>query len=61
MKRRSEAIANGITMERLQPKLHEESMEKKMDGMKKAYTKAHKQRDEKRAQNRLTFLHDGPE
>jgi hypothetical protein len=44
MKRRSEAMANGITMELLQPKLYEESMERKMDGMKKAYTKAHQQR-----------------
>lgn len=53
MKRRSEAVANGITMELLQPKLHEESMERKMDGMKKAYTKAHQQRKEKRAQTKV--------
>ncbi|WP_213586636.1 hypothetical protein [Paenibacillus sp. J2TS4] len=53
MKRRSEAIANGFTMELLQPKLHEESMERKMDGMKKAYTKAHQQRKEKRAQTKV--------
>jgi len=52
-KRRNEAVANGITMELLQPKLHEESMNRKMDGMKKAYTKAHQQRKEKRAQTKV--------
>ncbi|MNO36967.1 hypothetical protein D3C76_270440 [compost metagenome] len=51
-KRRNEAIANGITMELLQSKLHEESMERKIDGMKKAYTKAHQQRKKKRAQTK---------
>lgn len=53
MKRRREAVANGITMELLQSKLHEESMERKMDGMKKAYTKAHQQRKEKRVQTKV--------
>ncbi|WP_025699175.1 hypothetical protein [Paenibacillus durus] len=58
MKRRSEAIANGITMELPQPKLHEESMERKMDGMKKAYSKAHQQRKEKRAQTKVKINQD---
>lgn len=52
-KRRNEAVSNGITMEILQPKLHVESMNRKMDGMKKAYTKAHQQRKEKRAQSKV--------
>jgi len=50
IKRRNEAIVNGLTMEMLQPKLHEESMEKTMEGMEKAYSKAHQQRKEKHAQ-----------
>lgn len=58
MKRRSEAIANGITMELLQPKLHEESMGRKMEGMKKAYTKAHQQRKEKRAQTKVQITQE---
>ncbi|MFB5676924.1 hypothetical protein ACE3NQ_21145 [Paenibacillus terreus] len=53
MKLCSEAVAHGITVELLQSKLHEESMERKMDGMKKAYTKAHQQRKEKRAQTKV--------
>lgn len=53
MKRRSEAVANGITLELFQSRLHEESLERKMDGMKKAYTKAHQQRKEKRAQTKV--------
>jgi len=57
-KRRNEAVANGITMELLQPKLHEESMNKKMDEMKKAYTKAHQQRKEKRAQTKVQINQD---
>ncbi|WP_228469665.1 hypothetical protein [Paenibacillus sp. JNUCC31] len=53
MRLRSEAVANGITMELLQSKLHEESMERKMDGMKKAYTKAHQLRKEKRTHTKV--------
>ncbi|WP_407055349.1 hypothetical protein [Paenibacillus dendritiformis] len=53
MKRRNEAITNGITMELFQPKLHEECMEKTMEGMKKAYSKAHQQRKEKHAQTKV--------
>lgn len=40
-------------MEVLQPKLHKESMDRKMEGMKKAYTKAHQQRKEKRVQTKV--------